>query len=81
MEEILHSMDIQTEKIKLIEWLVGVNDVTLLQQISKFRSKSVKEAFETGMKPMSIEELEARAVASNKNIEQGEVYDIEEILR
>jgi hypothetical protein len=81
MKEILFSMDIQTEKIKLIEWLVGVNDVTLLQQISKFRSKSVKEAFERSMKPMSIEKLETRAVASNKNIEQGEVYDIEEILR
>jgi hypothetical protein len=74
-------MDIQAEKIKLIEWIVGVNDVTLLQKISKFRSKSVKEAFETNLKPMSTEELETRAVASNRNIEQGEVYDIEEILR
>lgn len=74
-------MDIKAKKIKLIEWIIGVNDISLLEQLSNLRSKSVKDAFEKNMDPLSVDELKNRAIKSNKNIEDDEVYDIEEILR
>jgi len=73
-------MNVQSEKFRLIEWLVSLNDMGTLEKLSQVRKESIKEAYEAGLNPMSPEELMDRALASNKNIEEGEVYDIESIL-
>ncbi|MEL6391591.1 MAG: hypothetical protein AAFR97_02490 [Bacteroidota bacterium] len=36
-------------------------------------------AYEASLKPMTIEELEARAIASNEDFEAGRVYDLDEV--
>jgi len=38
------------------------------------------EAYETSLKPMTKEELVARAMASEKDIENGDVFPIESIM-
>ena len=73
-------MNVQSEKFRLIEWLVSLNDMGTLEKLSQVRKESIKDAYESGLKPMSPEELTDRALVSNKNIEEGEVYDIESVL-
>lgn len=74
-------MNLHAEKIKLIEWLAGITDISLINELSLLKSKSLKVKYEESLRPMTKEELTARAVASNDNIEKGEVYSIDEILR
>ena len=73
-------MTVQQEKFKLIEWLVKVQDPRILEALIRFRKKAEIEEYEASLKPMTKEELTARAVASNKAIENGDVYNIESIL-
>lgn len=71
-------MNVQTEKLEVIEWLIHLQDIDLLSYI-----KSLKEANEaalTDQKPLTIEELIARAEAPNLAIEEGQVSDVERIL-
>ena len=74
-------MNVQTEKLRLIEWLVGIRDKKTIEQLNEFREQNIKREYESKLKPMSIEELTQRAEASNKAIEQGEYYDVEDILK
>jgi DNA-binding Lrp family transcriptional regulator len=73
-------MNIQSEKLQLIEWLVQLQDMTVIERIKKLRDQSIVKKYEAGLKPMSSEELERRADASNKAIEEGRVSDIESIV-
>lgn len=74
-------MNVQTEKFRLIEWLVGVRDESTLEQLSKLREESIKKEYESNLKPMSVEELEKRAIESNKAIERGEYFDAKDVLK
>jgi len=73
-------MVVQQEKFKLIEWLVQLQDPRVLEALVRFRKKTEIEDYEASLKPMSVEELTARAIASNKDIENGDVYPIESIM-
>ena len=70
-------MNIQAEKLKLIEWVVQLNDISVLSQI-----KDIMD----GVKPvenlsiLSPDELKKRAIIANQNIENGEVYLLEDVL-
>jgi hypothetical protein len=70
-------MNIQAEKLKLIEWVVQLNDISVLSQI-----KDIMD----GVKPvenlsiLSPDELKKRAMMANQNIENGEVYLLEDVL-
>ncbi len=70
-------MNIQAEKLKLIEWVVQLNDIAVLSQI-----KDIMD----GVKPvenlsiLSPDELKKRAMMANQNIENGEVYLLEDVL-
>ena len=74
-------MNLHAEKIKLIEWLAGVTDVSLIRELSNFKSKSLKVKYEENLRPMTKAELTARAIASNEDIESGDVYSIDEIIK
>ncbi len=74
-------MNVQTEKLKLIEWLIGLQDMATLEQLEKLRNQSEIAAYEASLKPMTVEELKARAIESNLAIENGEFSDIEEVLQ
>lgn len=70
-------MNIQAEKLKLIEWLVQLNDTSVLSQIKEIMD---------GMKPVenlsiiSPDELKKRALIANQDIEDGAVYSLEDVL-
>ena len=74
-------MNVQAEKLKLIEWLIGLQDIATLEKLEKLRNQSEIEAYEVSLKPMTLAELEARALESSLAIEKGEVRDIQEILQ
>ena len=73
-------MDRQIEKLKLIEWLIGLKDIGVLKQLESIRSQNQQDVYDENLKPMSIEELKARAMESNKAIANGQVSDIQDIL-
>ena len=74
-------MNIHVEKLKLIEWLIGLQDMATLEQLEKLRNQSEIAAYEASLKPMTVDELIARAEASNRDIEAGRVYDIEDVIK
>ncbi len=70
-------MNIQGEKLKLIEWLIQLNDVAVLSKI---------KAIMDGVKPMeelsiiSPDELKKRALIANQDIENEAVYSVEDVM-
>ena len=72
-------MNLQTEKLQLIEWLVKLQDTDIVQRLLEVKQDSEKAAYEASLKPMTVQELIARAEASNEDIEAGRVYTREEI--
>lgn len=70
-------MNVQAEKLKLIEWLVQLNDTSVLSQIKEIMDN---------MKPVenlsiiSPDELKKRALMANQDIEDGAVYSLEDVL-
>ncbi len=73
-------MNVQSEKLRLIEWLIGLQDMATLKRLEELRNESEIAAYEASLKPMTVEELEARALESNRAIALGQVSDISSIL-
>lgn len=74
-------MNVQSEKLQLIEWLVQLQDLTILQRIKEVKQDAEVAAYEASLKPMTKEELIARAEESNRDIEAGRVYDLEDVMK
>jgi predicted ArsR family transcriptional regulator len=77
----IRSMNLQTEKLQLIEWLARLQDADIVKRLLEVKQDSEIAAYEASLKPMSVEELVARAEESNRAIEAGEHIDIEEALK
>ncbi len=73
-------MNIQTEKLQLIEWLVQLTDLELLNRIKSLKDAAEATNYEASLKPMTKEELIRRAEASNLAIREGRVSDIDSIV-
>ena len=73
-------MNVQGEKLELITWLAQLQDTNLLEQLREFRQNADRKAYESSLKPMTVDELVARAEASNRAIEAGEYQSIEDAL-
>ena len=73
-------MNVQSEKLQLIEWIVQLQDLNILQRIKEVKQDAEVAAYEASLKPISVDELVARAEESNRAIEAGEVIDVEDIL-
>lgn len=74
-------MNVQSEKLQLIEWLVQLQDLNILQRIKEVKQDAEVAAYEASLKPMTKEELIARAEESNRDIEAGRVYDLEDVMK
>lgn len=74
-------MNLQTEKLRLIEWVLKLQDVELVKRLLEVKQASEAAAYEASLKPMTVEELMARSRASDEDIEAGRVYDIDEVLK
>ncbi|MEL7220120.1 MAG: hypothetical protein AAGJ93_02310 [Bacteroidota bacterium] len=70
-------MNIQSEKLELISWLIQLQDMSLLEELQAFRKKAEQEA---AIQPMTVEELVARSRASDEDIAAGRVYDADEVF-
>lgn len=70
-------MNIQTEKLKLIEWLIQLKDTSVLFQVKEIM-ENVKPV--ENLSIISPEELTKRALIANQNIEDGAVYSLEDVL-
>lgn len=70
-------MDIQTEKYKLIEWLVNLEDPETLVKLNAVRL-SIKSS---PCVKLTAEELEERAKRSNEAIQRGDVYDLDDLIK
>ena len=81
MQTRMLKMNLQAEKLQLIEWLARLQDADIVKRLLKVKRDSEVAAYEASLKPMTVEELIARAKESDKAIEEGRVYDIEDILR
>ncbi len=73
-------VNLHAEKLSLIEWLIRLQDSSILESIKSIKAKSELEAYESKLKPMTLEELKSRAEASNKAIEEGRYSDIQSIV-
>lgn len=74
-------MDLQTEKLRLIEWVLKLQDMELVKRLLEIKQTDEAAAYEASLKPMTVEELVARSRASDEDIEAGRVYDIDEVLK
>ena len=70
-------MNIQAEKLKLIEWLVQLNDTSVLSQVKEIMD-NVKPV--ENLSIISPEEMKKRALIANQDIEDGAVYAVEDVL-
>ena len=68
MRQIIIAMNLQGKKIKLIEWLVGIKDISTLKEVAEVRTRSINK----GLPKISVEELQTRALKSEKAIKQGD---------
>lgn len=80
MQKMSLKMNVQAEKFKLIEWLVQLQDQDVIKRIQALKDAAEVAAYEASLKPMTVEELVARAEASNQAIKEGRVSDIETIM-
>ena len=65
--QILRIMDIQAEKLQLIEWLARLNDIRIIQEIKSLKKETDKNLF----KRYKDQDLVNRAEASMQDIEAG----------
>ena len=63
----LEVMDIQAEKLHLIEWLAGLSDIKIIQEIKAIKKETTKDLF----KRYTDHDMIDRAEASLEDIEVG----------
>lgn len=71
-------MDIAVKKVELIEWLVRLQDETLIQRIKALKKGSVKDAYELRI-PKTQEDREKKLDRSKQDIDAGRVLTQEEV--
>lgn len=68
-------MDIQLEKYKLVEWLIGLNDETLISKIKQFK-KEHEDAFTA-----DVSEVEKVFIkAGLKDLEHGKTFSNDQVM-
>ncbi|HFA47974.1 MAG TPA: hypothetical protein ENJ95_03030 [Bacteroidetes bacterium] len=72
-------MDILEIKLDLIQWLASIEDPKLVKKLLAFRKKETGNGHVPELKPMTKEELVARALESEKDIREGNIVPIEEL--
>ena len=74
-------MTLEARKLDLVNWVVNSMDEQLIATLEKFRKEQKIKTFREGLKPMTEEELLARAEASEEAIRQGKTVDVEDLLK
>ncbi len=74
-------MNLQAQKLRLIEWLVQTKDVQFVSQIADMVKARQASDYEAELKPMTMEELKARLLESKADIAAGKMHTLEEVER
>ncbi len=67
--------NVQAEKFQLIEWLIQLTDTTVLEQVKALKDEN--EQFT----PLTSDELRERALASERDIAEGNVIPLREMMK
>jgi len=67
--------NVQAEKFQLIEWLIQLKDTAVLNQVKALKDEN--EQFT----PLTSEELHERALASERDIAEGNVIPLREMMK
>lgn len=66
-------MDIQAEKLRLIEWLTGVNDIAIIEAIKSLKSDNSEKG------RISVEQYNKEIEEAEAKIDRGEFYTQEDV--
>jgi len=69
-------MDVQTEKLQLIEWLTGINDLSIIEDLKAFRSQKESDWWES-LTQDQREDIEAGLT----DLEAGRKTDFEQVMK
>lgn len=66
-------MNIAVKKVEIIEWLVQLKDESLLKKIEKLKNQSIKDSYESKLKPMTSKSYKAMLRESEEDYLKGRV--------
>jgi len=72
-------MTLEARKFHLIEFLVALRDESVVSKVENLLREERIKAYESSLKPMSAKELQKRAFASEKDIKEGNLIDIDDL--
>jgi hypothetical protein len=72
-------MNIAVKKVEIIEWLIQLKDEQLISKVEKLKNQSIKEAYESGLKPMSARAYKAMLEQAEDDYKQGRVISQERL--
>lgn len=71
-------MDIAVKKIELIEWLVRLQDKSLILKIEALKMGSIKDIYEQRI-PETMQDLQAKLDRSEQDIKTGRVHSQKDV--
>lgn len=72
-------MNIAVKKVELIAWLTKIDDLSLLEQVDNLKKKSLADAYEANLKPMTSLEYKSQLDQAEEEYKNGRVTSQEDI--
>ncbi|MEI6508426.1 MAG: hypothetical protein WCO54_08065 [Bacteroidota bacterium] len=72
-------MDIQTKKIHFIEEFLRIQNEGVINLLDAVLRNEKNKLYKDSLKPMTIDELNARIAEAEKDIREGKVYSTDDI--
>lgn len=72
--------DIYIEKLKLLEWIVKLQDKAVIKKFIALKEQNDTSDYEEEFPPMTKEQLIDNVKQSEKDIVEGRISDIESVL-
>ena len=72
-------MDIQTKKIHFIEEFLRIQNEGVINLLDAVLRNEKNKLYKDSLKPMTIDELNARIAEAEKDIREGKVYSTDEL--
>jgi len=66
-------MNIALKKVEIIEWLVQLQDESLLEKLENIKIQSIKASYEAKLKPMTSKAYKTLLEEAHEEYQQGKV--------
>jgi hypothetical protein len=66
-------MNTAVKKIEIIEWLIQLQDETLLKKVESIKSQSIKDSYEASLKPLTSKAYKAILEEAHEEYKQGKI--------